>query len=131
MKLKRFCIDINSVILFLFFLFGVIICNYIFYLYSKNNYTEDFSLLNNDLYKLILNNKESNNKDNLAQNNILTQDNLNILYNNKFNSQCCNNKKNDYVSSTGCSCLSNKQIKYFNTRGGNNMIGENPLPPIM
>ena len=38
---------------------------------------------------------------------------------NKFKPECC---PTTYTSSTGCSCISEEQVKYINERGGNRTI---------
>lgn len=41
-----------------------------------------------------------------------------LFYANKFDPKCCS-KPQHYSSSTGCACISRKQMEYLNQRGGN------------
>ena len=43
---------------------------------------------------------------------LLKRDAVDFLYKNKFDAECCT-LPHSYSSSSGCACLSNKQIKYF------------------
>ena len=40
---------------------------------------------------------------------------------NKFRPECCNTPQ-QYASSTGCACISPEQMKFLNSRGGNNNL---------
>ena len=41
-----------------------------------------------------------------------------MFYANKFDPKCCYQPQ-QYSNSTGCACISNKQMQYLNQRGGN------------
>ena len=48
-------------------------------------------------------------------------DQLFMFAGNKFSPDCCY-KPQQYSSSTGCACISVDQMKYLNSRGGNNNL---------
>ena len=51
----------------------------------------------------------------------LPKDQLFLFYNNQFKPECCY-KPQQYSSSTGCACISEGQMKYLSSRGGNNTL---------
>lgn len=52
-----------------------------------------------------------------------SDDQLFLFAGNKFSPDCCY-KPNQYSSSTGCACISVDQMKFINSRGGNNTLPE-------
>ena len=120
-------------------LLGFIVFNSLFCSCSKLSFNEGFSLLMNsakigysmnqgvpgDIWKTPLQAQET--KDNLyaaLQNNVagdvpLPEGEMDFFYKNKFDASCCYSPQS-YSSSSGCACLSEKQMKYLNSRGGNN-----------
>ena len=51
----------------------------------------------------------------------LPQNEHSFFYNNEFKPECCY-KPQQYSSSTGCACISEEQMKYLSSRGGNNTL---------
>jgi len=51
----------------------------------------------------------------------LSDDQLFLFAGNKFTPECCY-KPNQYSTSSGCACISVEQMKYLNSRGGNNNL---------
>lgn len=48
----------------------------------------------------------------------LPEGEMSMFYANKFDPKCCY-KPQQYSNSTGCACISNKQMQYLNQRAGN------------
>ena len=48
----------------------------------------------------------------------LPEGEMSMFYANKFDPKCCYEPQ-QYSNSTGCACISNKQMQYLNQRGGN------------
>ena len=51
----------------------------------------------------------------------LPDDILSFFYDNQFSPDCCY-KPQQYSSSTGCACISEDQMKFLSSRGGNNTL---------
>lgn len=51
----------------------------------------------------------------------LPEDQLAFFYDNKFSPSCCY-KPQQYSSSSGCACMTESQMKYLSSRGGNNNL---------
>ena len=51
----------------------------------------------------------------------LSDDQLFLFSGNKFSPECCY-KPNQYSTGSGCACISVEQMKYLNSRGGNNNL---------
>ena len=51
----------------------------------------------------------------------LPDNELFFFYKNQFKPECCY-KPQQYSSSTGCACISEGQMKYLSSRGGNNTL---------
>jgi len=119
MKLNFINIEVDLITIIISIILGMIISSYTLCSCTKINCKEGFSLLNKPDWELKVNLGISRDKWNtMSDNKLLSENSLNYLSNNEFNAKCCNN--NEYSSSNGCPCLDNKQIKYLNSRGGNN-----------
>ncbi len=51
----------------------------------------------------------------------LPKNELLLFKNNQFKPECCNQPQ-QYSNSSGCACISVEQMKYLNSRGGNNTL---------
>ena len=76
-------------------------------------FEKEASILNRNMYASLENN--------VAGQVPLPESQLFLFYNNKFSPDCCY-KPQQYSSSTGCACISVEQMKYINSRGGNNTL---------
>ena len=139
MEVKLFGFKINIATVIISIILGMIIC--IFTLCSCTNIsvpikkegfeqeaTLDYDMgagVPGDKWTTLPQNKKSTEKDmyaslegNLGGTVPLPENQLSFFYDTKFDSKCCY-EPNQNSSSTGCACMSPKQMKYLSSRGGN------------
>ena len=88
---------------------------------AKKNVVETFQDLNKDTTNSYLNNLYKPLQNNVGGTVPLQQDQLAFFSENQFKPECCTQPQ-QYSSSTGCACISIDQMKYLNSRGGNNNL---------
>ena len=75
-------------------------------------------MVNDNQYKLL--------QDNVGPPVPLAEGKLFFFDGNKFDPKCCSQPQLYSSSSGGCACLTEKQMKYLNQRGGNHTCNEEP-----
>ena len=90
----------------------------ILFCFIKPTVKEKFSLFDSNIDYTFLNKKNTSTKTYEAGM-PLPKNELDLFYKNLFLGECCFDP-NIYSSSAGCACLSTKQKKIFEERGGNN-----------